>query len=272
MIFASHAAIPPFLLVRPTTLAEAVAAKAAGGPAGHYLAGGVELVPALREGRTRADLLIDLARIAELRRIELSADRAYLGALVTYRELECDDRIGGAFPALAEVWSGVANIRVRHAATVGGNVMCGDPSYDLLPALIALEASAVVARHESGRAALATLPLDGPLPDGLIAGFELPLRSDRRFGMDRTLKPAVSVAMGVQPSRGQVLVTAAFGCTHDAVQRVQQSFSAEADSLEMGRALVSNLPAARSDTLASSDYRGKAASTLAARLFEKLRP
>src|SRR5690349_23959162 len=136
-IYGSHSAIAPFRLFRPARIAEAAAALADGAVC---LAGGVDLVPALRAGR-RAERIVSLGGIGDLKTVGRSGDALRIGAGVTYARLAAEPAIAAALPDLAAIWRGVANVRVRHAATIGGNVMARNPQYDMLPALMALGAT-----------------------------------------------------------------------------------------------------------------------------------
>src|SRR5512132_3059731 len=118
-IYGSHSAIAPFRLLRPARIEEAAAAAADGAAC---LAGGVDLVPALRAGR-RVERIVHLGGIAALKSIETRDKVLRIDAGVTYARLASDASVAAALPELAAVWRGVANVRVRHVATVGGNVM-----------------------------------------------------------------------------------------------------------------------------------------------------
>src|SRR5688500_18804120 len=122
-IFGSHGAIAPFRLLRPARIEDAAAAVRDGAVC---LAGGVDLVPAMRAGR-RVESVVHLGGIAALKTVERRDGAVRLGAGVTYARLATDPAIAAALPDLAVVWRGVANVRVRHAATVGGNVMARNP-------------------------------------------------------------------------------------------------------------------------------------------------
>ena len=127
-IYGSHSAIAPFRLLRPTRIEEAVAAHADGAAC---LDGGVDLVPQLRAGR-RVEHVVALGGIAALKAVERHGNVLRIGAGVSYARLAAEAAVAAALPDLAAVWRGIANVRVRHAATVGGNLMARNPRYDHL--------------------------------------------------------------------------------------------------------------------------------------------
>jgi len=111
-----------FDYVRPTTLAEAVAAAATPGAA--YLAAGTNLLDLMKIGVARPDRLIDISRLPGLDRIEwLPGGGVRVGALVRNSDLAYDERFARAFPAVAEALLSGASAQLRNAATVGGNLM-----------------------------------------------------------------------------------------------------------------------------------------------------
>ena len=68
--------------------------------------------------------------IAELARLEADGDDLVIGGGVTHREIERSPLVRERWPALAEMAAGVANVRVRGAGTLGGNLAFADPHSD----------------------------------------------------------------------------------------------------------------------------------------------
>lgn len=259
-IYGSHSAIAPFQLLRPARIEDAAAALADGAV---YLAGGVDLVPALRAGR-KVERIVSLSGIAALKTIERRDGVLRVGAGVTYARLAADPTITAALPDLAAIWRGVANVRVRHAATIGGNLMAHNPQYDMLPALLALDARLVVARadghHES-------FGIDsGTWPQGLLAFIEIPLVHGRRFLMDRTFKPVISLAVSVAARRGRV----AIGCAYD--RALLRALALDGAPEALAESFACDLPEPSSDWIARGGYRRKLAQVLLARQLRALAP
>jgi xanthine dehydrogenase YagS FAD-binding subunit len=111
-----------FDYVRPTTIAEAVAAAAEPGAA--YLAAGTNLLDLMKGGVTRPDRLVDITRLKGLDRIEHTADGGIrIGALVRNADLAHDPDFARSYPAVAEALLSGASAQLRNAATVAGNVL-----------------------------------------------------------------------------------------------------------------------------------------------------
>jgi xanthine dehydrogenase YagS FAD-binding subunit len=112
----------PFDYVRPSTVAEAVAAAAQPGAA--YLAAGTNLLDLMKGGVSRPDRLVDVTHLKELDRIEHFADGSLrIGALVRNADLAHDAKFANTYPAVAEALLSGASAQLRNAATVGGNLL-----------------------------------------------------------------------------------------------------------------------------------------------------
>jgi CO/xanthine dehydrogenase FAD-binding subunit len=129
----------------PEDLRQAVEKKHEYGDCAAAIAGGTEIVPNLpREIRC----LIDVTRLG-LSYVDSQPDLLRIGATTTMQELALS-------PALAQVANGLLSVsccqgwpqQVRTTATIGGNLVGGGPFADSPPALLALDAQAVVARLE----------------------------------------------------------------------------------------------------------------------------
>ena len=111
-----------FDYVRPTTIAEAVAAAAAPGAA--YLAAGTNLLDLMKGGIASPNRLVDVTHLPGLDRIEALPDGGMrIGALVRNAELAHDTAFARNYPAVAEALLSGASAQLRNAATVGGNLM-----------------------------------------------------------------------------------------------------------------------------------------------------
>jgi xanthine dehydrogenase YagS FAD-binding subunit len=111
-----------FDYVRPTTVAEAVAAASAPGAA--YLAGGTNLLDLMKGGIVRPNRLVDVTHLQGLDAIEPLADGGVrIGALVRNADLAHDPDFTRTFPAIAEALLSGASAQLRNAATVGGNLL-----------------------------------------------------------------------------------------------------------------------------------------------------
>ena len=111
-----------FDYVRPTTIADAIAAASTPGAA--YLAGGTNVLDLLKGGIARPERLVDITRLPGLDRIERLSDGGMrIGALVRNADLAHDPEFSKSYPAVAEALLSGASAQLRNAATVGGNLL-----------------------------------------------------------------------------------------------------------------------------------------------------
>ncbi|MGW7438742.1 xanthine dehydrogenase small subunit [Streptomyces sp. NPDC054849] len=97
----------------------------------------------------RADCVVAVDRLPELRELRVESDHIEIGAALTLTEIE--RRLGGGVPLLAELFPQFASRLIRNGATLGGNLGTGSPIGDSPPVLLALEASVVLADADGER-------------------------------------------------------------------------------------------------------------------------
>jgi CO/xanthine dehydrogenase FAD-binding subunit len=146
------------------------------------IAGGTDLMIHLREirlsGGAASETILDVSRLKELKGLDPEADRPYVGAGVTFHELESDPEVAQYLPLLAQAAATVGSVQVRQTASIGGNVANASPAADGMTALTALGAQVEIASLEGTRMCpleeLVTAPNKTTLrPQELIVGFQL---------------------------------------------------------------------------------------------------
>lgn len=146
------------------------------------IAGGTDLMIHLRQirlnGAVAPQTILDVSRVAELKRLEPGAEKPYVGAGVTFRELESDGAVAKHLPLLAQAAATVGSVQVRQTATIGGNVANASPAADGMTALTALGAQVEIASQTGTRICpieeLVTAPNKTALgARELIVGFQL---------------------------------------------------------------------------------------------------
>lgn len=170
------------------------------------LAGGTDLLVELKSAAHAPDAVIDIARIAELRGIAVTAQGLRIGALTTHAEIVESPLIGESFPGLAEAARSIGAAQTRNLGTLGGNLMTCVPSMDSGPMLVALDALVTV-EDQAGRRQLPLRDMfAGPRktalpPDTLLIEVVIPRR---HFG-----KPAAFQKFGLRKGQALALVNAA---------------------------------------------------------------
>src|SRR5271169_7052141 len=143
--------LPAFEYACPATLAEAVALLAAGDGDAKVLAGGQSLVPMMAFRIASPALLVDLRKLAQLRRIEITGDGVRLGAMVRWRDIEDDARLDAAHPLLKAAVAEVAHYQIRNRGTVGGSIAHADPAAEMPGIAVTCEAEITAFGKEGSR-------------------------------------------------------------------------------------------------------------------------
>ncbi len=135
--------LPAFEYRSPDTIDEVVALRNEYGDDALIMSGGLMVVIFLRERLTRPRVVLSLTGIPELGRIHANGG-LHIGATVPYRTIVTSETVQGFAPMLSEACGRVGSPAVRNMGTLGGNVCHGDGASDSAPALLALNAEAVV--------------------------------------------------------------------------------------------------------------------------------
>jgi 4-hydroxybenzoyl-CoA reductase subunit beta len=114
-------ALPSFDLIRPRTLAELMAARAAH-PQSRMLGGGTDLMVNIRRGILAPPVLIEINNVVELRGIKADPNGLEIGAAVTLSELAAHPDVVRHYPAVAQAAGHIAGPTHRNMGTVGGNL------------------------------------------------------------------------------------------------------------------------------------------------------
>ena len=151
----------PFDYLEPETLDEALALLANDPDDTLVMAGGTSLVILMKQDLIRPARVLGLRRIAELRAIRTRGGGLDLGALATLGALARSPAVRSHAAALASTFAGVATVRIREQATLGGNLAHADPAQDPPVTLLALDGVAVArSRFGERRIALDRLFVD----------------------------------------------------------------------------------------------------------------
>jgi len=115
------------------------------------IAGGQDLLTAMKDHVIRPSRLVNLKSIPGLDRIQVGSNGLTIGALVTLAQLEQHPEVRRQFPGLVEAASSVATPQIRNLGTVGGN-LCQRPRcwYFRLESVVCLRKGGDECYAESG--------------------------------------------------------------------------------------------------------------------------
>ena len=130
--------IRSFELLQPRSVDEAIKLLAKHGDEARPIGGGTTLIILMKQRALHYPYLVDLQSVPGLDQISRESDGVRIGALATHRSVELSPLIRQEFPAVAEAFSKIGNVRVRQTASVGGNLAHADYRLDPPPPLLVL--------------------------------------------------------------------------------------------------------------------------------------
>ncbi|MHB8293095.1 MAG: FAD binding domain-containing protein [Acidimicrobiales bacterium] len=198
-------------LIRPASLDEALAAKAAF-PDALPIAGGTDVMVEINFGRMRPEAMIDLSHVAELSRWETRDGSVRVGAGMTYSRIATE--LSSLLPGLAQASRTIGSAQLRNRATIGGNLGSASPAGDVHPVLLASGASILLAsvrgRREVRAADFYTGPKKNVLETGeLVEAVVLPVPAGyQQFSKvgarNAMVIAACSLAVSIRPALSRV--------------------------------------------------------------------
>jgi carbon-monoxide dehydrogenase medium subunit len=240
-------------LYQPESIMDAVAQLAESDGEAKIIAGGTAVVLMMQQRLIAPDALVALGRIPNLAGIRITSDGLSIGAGTTLREIAASDVVRRHYPSLAEACDRVGNVRIRNAATIGGNLAEADYASDPPATLVALGATVRIIgpagdRHSSVADLLLGFYETTLEPTEIITAVELPQRDPQR---DRDIylkyisrssedRPCVGVAVSARFARDEPSVVEALRVAIGAAVGVPQRFP-EAEALATGQRLTPEL-------------------------------
>jgi carbon-monoxide dehydrogenase medium subunit len=144
--------IRSFELLQPKSLPEAVELLQKHGEDARPIGGGTTLIILMKQRAIHYPYLVDLQTIPGLNEIRNETDGVRIGALATHRMVETSPLIRQSFPAIADAFRHIGNVRVRETASVGGNLAHADYRLDPPPPLLVLGAEVSIFGPKGARA------------------------------------------------------------------------------------------------------------------------
>jgi carbon-monoxide dehydrogenase medium subunit len=136
-----------FTYHRPDTARKAVntAAKAEDSK---FLAGGMTLLPTMKQRLAAPTGLIDLSRCDDMRGIEVKGRNVVIGAMMRHFDVANSEIVKEKIPALADLAGMIGDPAVRNRGTIGGSVANNDPAADYPSAVLALNATVITNKRK----------------------------------------------------------------------------------------------------------------------------
>lgn len=261
-----------FFYQKPSSVADAVAVLT-GDDDAKAVAGGMTLIPTLKQRLAQPSALVDLGSVPGLTGIHRDGDALVIGAMTTHAAVAADATVRSALPALAALAGGIGDPAVRHRGTCGGSVANADPAADYPAAVVGLGATVITDRREIAGDDFFTGLFETALEPGeLITALRFPL--PKRAGYAKFRNPAsryavVGVMVAETAAGVRVAVTGA-GPSVFRVAAMEQALNASftAAALEGISVDAGDL---NTDLHASAEYRAHLVTVIARRAVEAAR-
>ena len=115
---------------------------------GKLVAGGMTLIPTLKQRLAQPSDLVDLGGIKDLVGIKADGSGVTIGAMTTHGAVAASKDVKSAIPALAHLAGEIGDPQVRHRGTIGGSIANNDPAADYPAGCVALGATIVTSKRE----------------------------------------------------------------------------------------------------------------------------
>jgi aerobic carbon-monoxide dehydrogenase medium subunit len=132
---------------QPKSVADAAKTLAGKGEA-KLMAGGMTLIPTLKQRLAKPTDLIDLGKIPDLKGIKREGNAIVVGAMTRHADVANSADVKSAIPALADLAAHIGDPAVRNRGTCGGSIANNDPAADYPAAVLALNATVVTNKRK----------------------------------------------------------------------------------------------------------------------------
>ncbi|MDP2357218.1 MAG: xanthine dehydrogenase family protein subunit M [Beijerinckiaceae bacterium] len=161
---------------------------------GKIIAGGMTLLPTLKQRLAAPSDLVDLATLSELKGVRRDGDEIVIGAMTTHADVAANADVQSLIPGLAHLASVIGDPAVRHRGTIGGSVANADPAADYPAAVVALNATIVTNKREiAGDDFFVSLFETALERDEIITSVRFPI--PERAGYEKFRHPASGYAV-----------------------------------------------------------------------------
>ncbi|MCG8598162.1 MAG: xanthine dehydrogenase family protein subunit M [Kiloniellales bacterium] len=251
---------------RPASL-DAAASALSGAGEGKLVAGGMTLIPTLKQRLAQPSDLIDLSAVADLKGIFEDGGGIVIGAMTTHAEVAGDATVRAKIPALADLAEGIGDVQVRNRGTIGGSIANADPAADYPGGLVGLGATVRTNKREIAADDFFTGMFETALAeDEIVTAVAFPVPDKAAYV--KFANPASRYAVvGVMVSQGTAGVRVAVTGAGPSVFRVAEMESALASNFSAAAIESISVPAdgLNSDIHASAEYRAHLVGVMARR-------
>lgn len=235
---------------------------------GKFLAGGMTLIPTLKQRLASPSDLVDLAGVSDLVGISDDGDSITIGAMTTHGAVAASDVVKSKIPALAHLAAHIGDPAVRHRGTIGGSIANNDPAADYPAGCLGLNATIITSKREITADDFFTGLFDTALDDDELVTavrFPVPARAAyQKFPNPASRYAIVGVMVAETGSENRAAVT---GAGQDGVFRASEIEQVLANGWDADavKAVKMSADGLNADIHASAEYRAHLISVMASR-------
>ena len=234
------------------------------------VAGGMTLIPTLKQRLAKPSQLIDLGALPQLKGIREEGDAVVIGAMTRHADVNRSDVVRRAVPALAAMAGMIGDPAVRNRGTIGGSIANNDPAADYPGAIVALNATVRTNKREIAADDFFTAMFETALePSEIVTAVRFPKVAQanyQKFRNPASRYAIVGVFVAKTPAGVRLAVTGA----GPVVFRIPEMEAALARSFTPDAIKDIHIPQddLNSDIHASAEYRAHLVTVMARRAVQ----
>ena len=252
------------------TIEEAVNELSAN-PESKILAGGMTLIPTMKQRLASPEQLIDIRNIKELNFIKEESNNIVIGSTTNHYTVASSDLIKNKLSSLSRLAEGIGDPHVRNMGTIGGAISNNDPTADYPAACLGLGASIRTNKREISADDFFISLFETALEeDEIVVSISFPIISDSfymKFPNPASRYAMAGVFISKNTSEVRVAVT---GASENGVFRWTEMESSLLNdwSISSVEDVKLSPEGIMSDIHGNSEYRANLANIMAIRAFE----
>ncbi|MDG2033726.1 MAG: xanthine dehydrogenase family protein subunit M [Rhodospirillales bacterium] len=223
-----------------------------------YLAGGMTLIPVLKQRLDQPSDVVDLGNLEDMRGITEDGSAIVVKAMTTHHQVHSSDLVNSKIPALADLAGTIGDPMVRNRGTIGGSLANNDPAASYPSAVLALNATINTDNRSIPADEFFTGMFDTALEEGELivsVSFPVPVQAGyKHFPNPASRYPIVGAFVAKTSGGVRVAITGAGACAYRQTEFEEAWADGNLDPNRIKDIKISD-DGLNSDIHASSEYR-----------------
>jgi aerobic carbon-monoxide dehydrogenase medium subunit len=181
-----------------------------------FLAGGMTLIPVLKQRLDQPTDVIDIGNLKDMQGISEEGNTIVIKAMTTHHTVHSSELVSNNIPALAHLAGTIGDQMVRNRGTIGGSLANSDPAASYPSAVLALDATIKTNIREISSDDFFTGMFDTALKEGeLIISVSFPIPEEagyKHFPNPASRYPIVGSFVAKTSGGVRVAITGAGPC------------------------------------------------------------